>query len=476
MKKEAFLIILLLTIGVAAAQLADSPWPGFNQNNQRTGVSPYDTSHIDGTIKWVYEAGTSIQSSPAIGKDGTVYVGIDDGYFYAFNPDNGEIKWKTKIGTPLQKEQGYADYTSTLTSPGIAEDGTIYTASRDQLLYAFNPDGTEKWRLHLDLTFDNWGSPAIADDGTIYMTSSNPRPGVIAINPDGTEKWFFKAGTNMFNSVSIGKDGTIYAALPTSTKTNAIFAINPDGTEKWSYDTHLFIESTLMVADDGTVYGGTFAKEGPGYAGVYAIKNGEKLWYFETESSTESMPTPSIKDNTLYFGADDSYFYALNLDGTVKWKYKTAGFIEASPSIGADGTIYIGTSNVERGNPSFYAFNPDGTVKWTNSERSDSIISSAAIGKDGSIYVGSFGGVFYAFGETDEPVLEKDIVSLKHIDQGILDEGIDCSNPENFEMEEKCDMYCYDNPQECPDYFELKGEGKKGLFAIILDWFRNLFR
>lgn len=91
-----FLVILILTISSVSAQLADSPWPTFHGNSQRTGLSPYDTTHIDGKIKWIYEADASIESSPAIGEDGTIYVGIDNGYLYVFNPD-GTIKWKTKI-------------------------------------------------------------------------------------------------------------------------------------------------------------------------------------------------------------------------------------------------------------------------------------------------------------------------------------------------------------------------------------------
>ena len=79
-------LMLILITSFVNGKLADSPWPTFHGNLRRTGLSDYDTSHIDGTIKWVYEAGegVAVQSSPAIGPDGTIYVGIDDGYFYAF--------------------------------------------------------------------------------------------------------------------------------------------------------------------------------------------------------------------------------------------------------------------------------------------------------------------------------------------------------------------------------------------------------
>ena len=37
----------------------------------------------DGALKWRYMTGDAVYSSPAIGSDGTVYVGSDDGYLYA---------------------------------------------------------------------------------------------------------------------------------------------------------------------------------------------------------------------------------------------------------------------------------------------------------------------------------------------------------------------------------------------------------
>jgi outer membrane protein assembly factor BamB len=184
---------------------------------------------VDGTILWSFQTGGGIESSPAIGEDGTIYVGAHDGYLYAVTKEGSE-KWKTRVGTPKIKP-GYGHNTSILSSPAIADDGTIYIASRDQYLFAISSEGTEKWRFPVEGCFDTWAAPIIGKDGTVYFPSSMPNPGLYAINPDGTEKWRFSAGTNMFNSPAIGKDGTIYAGLPESTRANKMYAINPDGTK-----------------------------------------------------------------------------------------------------------------------------------------------------------------------------------------------------------------------------------------------------
>ena len=44
-----------------------------------------------GILKWKYKTGSWVRSSPAIGKDGTVYVGCDDGYLYAINGNSGGL-------------------------------------------------------------------------------------------------------------------------------------------------------------------------------------------------------------------------------------------------------------------------------------------------------------------------------------------------------------------------------------------------
>ena len=50
-----------------------------------------------GTIKWTFQAGGPVKSSPAIGSDGTIYVGSNAAKVYAINP-NGTKKWDFPTG------------------------------------------------------------------------------------------------------------------------------------------------------------------------------------------------------------------------------------------------------------------------------------------------------------------------------------------------------------------------------------------
>ncbi len=106
--------------------LANTPWPMFHENLRHTGLSPYSTSGNNGELKWSYITGGGVYSSPAIGSDGTIYVGSWDDNLYAINPD-GTLKWNYTTGTYVYS------------SPAIGSDGTIYIG--DAKLYAFGVGG-----------------------------------------------------------------------------------------------------------------------------------------------------------------------------------------------------------------------------------------------------------------------------------------------------------------------------------------------
>ena len=69
-----------------------------------------------------------MNSSPAIGSDGTVYVGSDDKKLYAINGKNGVKLWEFKTGWSVRS------------SPAIGSDGTVYVGSDDHKLYAIKTD------------------------------------------------------------------------------------------------------------------------------------------------------------------------------------------------------------------------------------------------------------------------------------------------------------------------------------------------
>ena len=93
-----------------------------------------------------------------------------------------------------------------MSSPAIGADGTIYVGSVDKRLYAIDPNGTLKWAYETEGKI--WTCPAIGSDGIIYVGSEDER--LYAINPDGSLKWKYRTGDRIFSSVAIGPNSTLY--------------------------------------------------------------------------------------------------------------------------------------------------------------------------------------------------------------------------------------------------------------------------
>jgi outer membrane protein assembly factor BamB len=251
-------------------------WGMFRHDLQHTGRSQYLGAQKS-VQRWRFFTEDTVTSSPAIGADGTIYVGSDDHNLYAIKT-NGEKKWAYKTGKDIQS------------SPAIGPDGTIYVGSKDGNLYAIDPkDGTEKWAFPTGIPVDS--SPAIGPDGTIYVGSGNGN--LYAIQPNGEQMWAYRTEGYVVSSPAIGPDGTIYVG---SGDCN-LYAIQPNGEKKWAYRTGSYVESSPAIDADGTIYVGSLDNW------LYAIKpNGEKKWAYKTGKDIQSSPAIG-PDGTIYVGS-----------------------------------------------------------------------------------------------------------------------------------------------------------------------------
>jgi outer membrane protein assembly factor BamB len=101
------------------------------------------------------------------------------------------------------------------------------------------------------------------------------------------------------------------------------------------------------------------------------------------------------KNEILYFGGEDGYLYAVNKDGTLHWKFEI-GRILNTPSIGADGTIYVSTTGSYKSvGHKLYAVTPDGKQKWCT-EIGDTTYFSPVIDEQGTVYITSGNGKLHA--------------------------------------------------------------------------------
>jgi outer membrane protein assembly factor BamB len=275
----------------------------------------------DGSEKWTFpavilpstDAGAARPSSAVIGSDGTIYAtSFADIVLSAFNPD-GSQKWTFSGGDLFE-----------LGVPAIGADGTIYVGSVGGPignLYALNPDGSQKWTFS-DPNAATIAMPSIGADGTIYAGADDGY--LYALNSDGSQKWKFITPEEPVGPLAIGADGTVYVGSDSGDAfgDGILYALGPLNLIKWKS----IIESTPwglgevetpVLSVDGTVYAA--AQNGDISA---LVPGGSQKWsYFE--DALGFSPGAIGADGTIYFGAQDGLYAvgvgqhaALNLSTT----------------------------------------------------------------------------------------------------------------------------------------------------------------
>jgi hypothetical protein len=238
----------------------------FAHDQNTHGVGMVTALKPDGLLKWEYKVGNFIRtSSPAIDKDGIIYLGDLAGYLHAFR-DNGQGSvdriWKLKVsGTPGISASPVISADSTTlyigTTAGVPANGVVPAIPMGlTALDITNPAcfssapptcNPVKWTFS---TFATNGkvaqTPALATGGTLYVPAMNGgQKWLYAVNPDGTQKWVFgpiNTGSEQAAHPIVGSDGVVYVGMGTK-----VYALNSAGTQLWSYATTNNIEASPLI-------------------------------------------------------------------------------------------------------------------------------------------------------------------------------------------------------------------------------------
>ena len=110
---------------------------------------------------------------------------------------------------------------------------------------------------------------------------------------------------------------------------------------------------------------------------------------FRRSGYVESSPAIG-SDSTVYIGSGDGKLYAISAAGSELWTCQTGSCIDCSPTIGPDGSVYIGSYD-----GSMYRVLPSGAVRWKYTT-GGMVWSSPTLAPDGTVYFGGEDGRFYA--------------------------------------------------------------------------------
>lgn len=367
----------------------NSPWPMKCHDVKHTGRSSYSTDSNNGVELWKFKTNNGVEGGAVIDDENNIYFGSWDEYIYSLYP-NGTLRWKYKTGEIIWS------------TPIINEDRILYVGSYDAKLYALYLNGTIKWKFNAGGSISS--SPVIGEDGTIYfgIMKGFDKGDVIAVTPNGEEKWRYETGYKVVSDPAIGDDGTIYIG----SGDRYFYALYTNGTLRWRYRTGDIIKAPASISKDGIIYIGSFDNY------LYAFyPDGTLKWKTKVGYGVETNPSLG-DDGIIYIGGE--HLYAIYPNGTIKWTFNLGSnrhIHQSSASISSDGTIFVGTNIGETSGGEIIAVYKNGTERWRIKIANSWVESSPCIGMNGTVYIGSssrdnfgnFYGYIYAIGEGELP-------------------------------------------------------------------------
>jgi len=315
-----------------------------------------------------------------VATDGTVFVAHgagDKSAVFAINGESGQI-----VGSIHAYSMRRADATgeplpaSVTGTPALSADGRGYIAAEDMIL-AFKTDTGEHLGVYRAEFGDIGTDPTVGSDGTIFFGAKDT---AIALDEDGREKWTTSGLGGLVGSPAVTSD-TVYVLA----QSGVLYALDVQtGRRKWEFNTGRRARSSPAVADDGTVYIAT--------GKLHALSpQGTRQWEFDPPTGMspegELQSSPAIgPDGVLYLGMG-SAVYAIDPNGTEKWRRETKGLVASSPAVDAAGVVYA----TSRDGSLYALFGRSGNVKW-QFEAGSPLVSSPAIGPAGVVYFLAYDG------------------------------------------------------------------------------------
>ena len=381
----------------------------------------YAINTASGNLRWRYQAGSAIESSPVIDDAGVVYFGSYDGKVYGVSAE-GNLAFRFATGGRVQS------------TPAIGSDRVLYVGSDDNKLYAVPlPTYSASNVVHQPAALwshrtpgDIASSPLVGEQVVIIdsysnaltalhssshgLLASSPWPRFRANNQGESSYDPTIAGEIRWSAQTLGVIPSSPALSPDSSQVavgsydNNLYVYDvPSGEQLWSYDTGSVIMSSPSYSHDGQVvyvanYTGTlFALTAPS-----AGSNGVLLWQYQMGGDT-GYANPAVDSNdNVYIGSKDKYLHVVDASGKLVWRYRVSSSITSSIAVDErDGTVYFASGLYLYAVSAPDSSSSSGRLKWRY--QTDGFPSnSPAIGDGGSVvYIGSRKGYLYAINSID---------------------------------------------------------------------------
>ncbi len=342
----------------------------------------------------------SAPSRPAVTDDGeyTSSTNTLHAVWSSSEPHTAIVEYQYAIGTS-PGGTSVVNWTSTGITPSVTRNGlslsegvVYYFAVRARnSVNLWSQVGTSDG-IAVDTTPPS--TPVVTDDGDVTASgdflqaswsASDPQGGIaefqyaIGTSPGGTDVVPFTsagAATQISRSgLSLNPGQTYYFAVKARNKAGLWSAVGVS-------DGITYVSSVTWSKFRGD-------SKNRGISNLSGSRVGALMWEYNVNGWLDSSPAIA-GDGTIYYGSGDGKLYAISRNGTLKWTYQTNGPVDSSPAIGANGTVFFGSYDGY-----LYSLASNGQLRW-RFNAGDAIWSSPLITPDQTVYFGCQDWSFYA--------------------------------------------------------------------------------
>jgi polyvinyl alcohol dehydrogenase (cytochrome) len=398
-----------------------------------------------------------LTSSPTV-YGGVVYMGADNGTFYALSESTGRVRWSHFIGYVSATTCGSLGFsaTATVAPDPVTRALTVYVAAADGYLYALSgATGTTIWRSVIGVPstsqndYYNWSSPTVANSRIYVGISSqcdNPlvRGGLLEFDQSSGDQLASyytvppgDVGGSIWTSAAISPNGTVYVSTGNGPATDpglgtslSLVALNGQTLQQlgaWqvpmpqqpSDDSDFGGSPTLFSATLGstrTSLVGACNKNGTYYVfraanvsagpvwqdslgrGTGAYENCDSAAVWDRAHLYLSGPT-TVVDGTTYGGSVEEVDPA---NGAVVWVTGLPEPVEGTPAVDGSGVLALATIGTKTPSSSFGGYLLDAATGAVLASLSngDSPEFAQPVFADDYVFLASFAGGLTAYQAT----------------------------------------------------------------------------
>ena len=321
-------------------------------------------------IAWSFDGEAPISGDAGVFED-WVYVGTDDGVFFAIDFETGEESWRFETGDIIESE------------PAITSDMVFFGANDGQFYALDRLTGEERWRRQFD--------DKISAGANLAQSPIDGEPWVLVAGNDGLLRCL-KAGDGS-DIWSYQTDNLINGSPAMLDDSRIIFGgcdaylhiVNlEDGKSVEQYETSAYIPSSVAVYE-GIGYSGNYANE------VLAFDPGDlgQLWVY-SDRQFPFFSSPAVNDSHVFIGSRDKRLHAIDREtGLAAWTYQTSGRVDSSPLAFDDAVVFGSTDGW------LYAVDQSSGQELWKVELGGSLIASPVFA-NGRLIIGSQGGTLFS--------------------------------------------------------------------------------